>query len=122
MITKTWGKKILAKWVKLLKLSPPKWDKITFSFGAEDESEDVPIGFCKWFYEFQTAEVFLMTPRVYEERYGEELTNEIAEKVIIHELLHVVLQAGGTGNQYDQHLEQGLNVLAEILWRVYGEE
>lgn len=111
--------KLLKKWIKILRLSNPKWEQITVDFGAEDQDVDRPIGFCTWSYEERRAQVFICSPDSYIDTYGEELTVEKAEKILIHELLHIVMQYG---SEYSQTFEQGLNVLADVLWEAYGED
>lgn len=111
-------RKLLRKWIKILRLSSPKWEEITVQFGAEKQDEDEPIGFCTWSFEERRAQVFIVSSKSYEETYGEPLSIEKAEKILIHELLHIVMQYG---SDYSQTFEQGLNVLADVLWEAYGE-
>ena len=112
--------KLLKKWVKILKLSPPKWKEILIDFGAEEKDTDTPIGYCIWSYEEQNAQIFITSPAFYEEAYGTPLTIPIIEQILIHELLHLSLVTGTAENH--AMFEQGLNNISEVLWEAYGED
>jgi hypothetical protein len=112
--------KLLKKWIKILHLGKPKWKEITIDFGAEEQDEDTPIGFCIWSFEEQTAAVYIASPEFYETGYAKPLDLETTEKILIHELLHLTLQTGSTKNH--QMFEQGLNVLSDVLWEAYGDD
>lgn len=113
-------KQLLTKWVKILKLSPPKWKEITIDFGSEDRDTDTPIGYCIWSYEEQTAQIYITSAKFYEAAYGTPLTIKIAEQIVIHELLHLTLLTGTAENH--MAFEQGLNILSDVLWEAYGED
>lgn len=112
--------KLLKKWVKILRLSPPKWEKITIDFGSEEQDDDTPSGYCIWSYEERDAQVYIASPSFYEIAYATPMTAEIVEKILIHELLHLTLQVDRTDNH--AMFEQGLNILADALWEAYGED
>lgn len=119
-MSKTLLKKLLKKWIKILRLSSPKWEDITVNFGSEKQDTDMPIGYCVWSYEERNAQIYISSPKFYEEAYATPMTVEIAEKILIHELLHLTLQTGSTKNH--QMFEQGINILADVLWEAHGED
>lgn len=111
--------KFLRKWIRILKLSKPKWDKITIDFGAE-ELQPEAVGFCRWSTEERKAEVFVISPKEYLNFFNEEINEIFVEKVIIHELLHLMLEGGKSGKiKYEIHFEQGLNILADVLFEAW---
>lgn len=120
VLNKAFLRKLLKKWINILKLSQPKWKEITIDFGAEQRDTDTPIGYCIWSYEEQTAQVYITSAKFYEEAYGTPLTIKIAEQILIHELLHLTLLTGTAENH--MAFEQGLNILSDVLWDAYGED
>ena len=107
--------KFLRKWVRILKLSKPKWNKITIDFNFEKLSPGT-VGLSCWSTEESEAEIFIIPPEKYLEYFEKEMTDAFIEKVVIHELLHLVLDAGKCGKiKYEPHYEQGLNILADVL-------
>jgi len=119
-MTKKTLNRLLKKWIKILRLGKPKWEEITIDFGAENQDDDMPIGYCIWSFEERNAHVYIASPEFYETAYAKPLDIEQAEKILIHELLHLTLQTGSTKNH--QMFEQGLNVLSDVLWEAHGDD
>lgn len=107
--------KFLRKWVRILKLSKPKWDKITIEFSDKNLKSET-VGLCSWSTEESEARIYIISPEKYLKTFDEEITEAFIEKVVIHELLHLVLDGGKCGKiKYEPHYEQGLNTLASVL-------
>lgn len=115
------------RYLSVLRLGPPNWDKIQVQFGSTEDIGPGILGCCSWFLEDKTAEIFILDPddpdAVYIYAAQDSTPEEVVEVTLVHEMLHLLLE-GGTGKvrSYNAHYEYGLTLLAKLIVELYGQK
>ena len=100
------------KWIRRLELEAPAWRNITVFYAEPDEIPNC-VGFCAFTPEHQTAEILILHPDYLRDHTKE--TGQTVEHIVVHELLHLVLDGHKPAGKDDPQHEQAINCLARVL-------
>lgn len=100
------------KWIKKLELGAPVWQSISLFFASPEELPGC-VGHCDFSTEHRSAEILVLHPELLEPHTKE--TGQTWEHILVHELLHLVLDGHKPAGKYDAQHEAAINLLARVL-------
>ena len=103
---------IARRWIRCLELDQPVWRSITIFYAEPDEIPGC-VGYCSFTPEHQSAEILILHPDYLQDHTKE--TGQTVEHIVVHELLHLVLDGHKSTGKSDSRHEQAINCLARAL-------